>query len=857
MAQSISRRSPFSACRVLYALSNHRRLLAWKNFCYCNRVILTLLILCLPLWDGTEFTLYSKRITSKPGFRHIRVSPINYLEQYGSELYPVNQKAVSLISVIIPCFDQFDVLPRATRAILSAGIELQQGRPHHGFCIQIVVVNDGSKSRGWEQFVAEFRNTLSSLDMCADTVLIEKDNGGLADARNTGLRFASGKWIMTLDADDYVAKDIFSTLLVRYELKTVSDPSDGNSASIIAPSLYNIRTRRVWRNLETGIAELKRRNLFHCAVIFSRPLLQRNLKTPDGQIVFPQWWQKPFLFFGWEDWSFWLLNRKYLRDITYEAKPYVMYTSGTSHQFCVNHFQVCTALFVTAHPEIYTWTHLEWSLKYLAMPNSVFAYTGHPSWSQTVKLYLNVFPHLKIWQALREISLQNSSASALSIDSSIGTALIAEDHSALELALLVSRIFDLKSAPCRIAEDRRDLSVGLQQLLGDWSHSWTSLVQSFRVVLLAISTNPETVVDKLLNHVKEQTSKPLFVDILLGLALNPGQPDFLKQLMANSAGVLTDRNPKLWCLLRHFKLGVGLRQPLEYIAKSNPEMPFSDVKKCVTWMQKRQNCADCFHMLVTRPLDIHRLNFTLLSIASVAKHHPRCTLYLHTNDKVLKGMASNMFRHAINLRHLPLCDEILAGSSLYSNFFHVFHDRNRHQLFYYSQRTDLYRLMILQLVGGTYADTDMYFVRSVSHFETILGRENKDFLNAAVLKFERNHSFIQACISMIPRVHKAEVWSSIGPKLLTRAANLPEFQHLTIQSQNYFYRYPWKSATSQAATPISSAEFERQGQMTYGYHMWGHELLDRRNIIEVARYSALGRAMNQACSSSFRTCPIR
>lgn len=64
--------------------------------------------------------------------------------------------------------------------------------------IEIILVNDGS--------------TDSSLEICKEYAeknekikIVDKKNGGLSDARNAGLEHATGKYIMFVDSDDYLA----------------------------------------------------------------------------------------------------------------------------------------------------------------------------------------------------------------------------------------------------------------------------------------------------------------------------------------------------------------------------------------------------------------------------------------------------------------------------------------------------------------------------------------------------------------------------------------------------------------------------------------------------------------------------
>lgn len=73
--------------------------------------------------------------------------------------------------------------------------------------IEIIVLNDGSKDE--------------SLPICemwrkrdSRILLVDKDNSGVSDTRNLGLKLAGGKYIQFVDSDDYLAPD-FTECLVR------------------------------------------------------------------------------------------------------------------------------------------------------------------------------------------------------------------------------------------------------------------------------------------------------------------------------------------------------------------------------------------------------------------------------------------------------------------------------------------------------------------------------------------------------------------------------------------------------------------------------------------------------------------
>lgn len=45
--------------------------------------------------------------------------------------------------------------------------------------------------------------------------VIHKENGGLSDARNAGIPYAKGEYIIFLDSDDYIENDMFEYMYTR------------------------------------------------------------------------------------------------------------------------------------------------------------------------------------------------------------------------------------------------------------------------------------------------------------------------------------------------------------------------------------------------------------------------------------------------------------------------------------------------------------------------------------------------------------------------------------------------------------------------------------------------------------------
>lgn len=88
-----------------------------------------------------------------------------------------------LISVIIPCYNQGEYLATAIESILA------QSYP----CKEIVVVDDGS-----------IDNTKEVAQRFAEVRYVYQSNKGLPSARNTGISNSKGKYLVFLDADDWL-----------------------------------------------------------------------------------------------------------------------------------------------------------------------------------------------------------------------------------------------------------------------------------------------------------------------------------------------------------------------------------------------------------------------------------------------------------------------------------------------------------------------------------------------------------------------------------------------------------------------------------------------------------------------------
>lgn len=100
-----------------------------------------------------------------------------------------------LISVVVPIYNVENFLEKCVDSILSQTYSN----------LEIILINDGSQD--------------NCLKICRNyelkdsrIIVIDKKNGGLSSARNAGIDKATGKYIMFIDSDDYIEKNMVEKL---------------------------------------------------------------------------------------------------------------------------------------------------------------------------------------------------------------------------------------------------------------------------------------------------------------------------------------------------------------------------------------------------------------------------------------------------------------------------------------------------------------------------------------------------------------------------------------------------------------------------------------------------------------------
>ena len=102
-----------------------------------------------------------------------------------------------MISFIIPSYNSANTIKRAIDSILSQNTDLEY---------EIIVVDDGSTDNTDE--------VIKCYDNDERIKYYKKDNSGVADTRNYGVKMATGDYIIFVDSDDYISENLLNDIEV-------------------------------------------------------------------------------------------------------------------------------------------------------------------------------------------------------------------------------------------------------------------------------------------------------------------------------------------------------------------------------------------------------------------------------------------------------------------------------------------------------------------------------------------------------------------------------------------------------------------------------------------------------------------
>lgn len=198
---------------------------------------------------------------------------------------------MSKVSVIVPFYNVEGYIEKCLESLVSQ--TLQE--------IEIILVNDGSRDRSInivKDFLARYPEKIRYL---------EKENGGLSDARNYAIPYAKGEYIAFLDSDDYVEKDMYESM---YEL------AKKENSDMVECDFYWEYPNKTKEDIGK-IYQGKKEMLEKVRVVAWNKLIKREILEKTG-IQFPKGYR-------YEDVEFTYKLIPYLEKVSFLKKPCIHY----------------------------------------------------------------------------------------------------------------------------------------------------------------------------------------------------------------------------------------------------------------------------------------------------------------------------------------------------------------------------------------------------------------------------------------------------------------------------------------------------------------------------------------------------
>jgi glycosyltransferase involved in cell wall biosynthesis len=165
-------------------------------------------------------------------YRPLKSRPVN-INRVDNAVWP---KEAPLVSVIIPYYNRADTIDDTLESLLH--------QTFHGF--ETIVVDDGSSEQASVNKLKQISKEFPSVKV------LSQANLGVAEARNTGVKAAKGKYIICLDSDDVLDP----TFIEKATLVLEAEPDIGLVTAYM--QMFGVRSELLSRSKKTysGIVQL-------------------------------------------------------------------------------------------------------------------------------------------------------------------------------------------------------------------------------------------------------------------------------------------------------------------------------------------------------------------------------------------------------------------------------------------------------------------------------------------------------------------------------------------------------------------------------------------------------------------------
>lgn len=194
------------------------------------------------------------------------------------------------VSLIIPVYNVENYIEKCLNSVVNQTLK----------DMEVIIVNDGSKDLS-KQKIQKY------LEKYPWIKYLEKENGGLSDARNYGMPYATGKYIAFLDSDDYVEKTMYE------EMYNIAEKENADMVDCDFVWEYPNRKRK-----DIGeIYKNKKEMIEKCRVVAWNKIIKREI-LEKTKIKFP-------VGLRYEDMEFFYKLVPYINKVSFIKKCFVHY----------------------------------------------------------------------------------------------------------------------------------------------------------------------------------------------------------------------------------------------------------------------------------------------------------------------------------------------------------------------------------------------------------------------------------------------------------------------------------------------------------------------------------------------------
>ncbi|WNM20251.1 glycosyltransferase family 2 protein [Flavobacterium capsici] len=174
------------------------------------------------------------------------------------------------VSIVIPCYNQAEYLDECLQSVYNQTL----------LNWECIIVNDGSTDN-----TKDIANEWVKKD--SRFHYFEKKNGGLSDARNSGISIATGEFILPLDADDTISNEYLELAVNEFQLD--------NTLKVVYCKANKFGSENcIWELPDFSLSNLSKNNMIFCSAMYKKS----DWKLTGGYDV--------NMIYGWEDWEFWI-----------------------------------------------------------------------------------------------------------------------------------------------------------------------------------------------------------------------------------------------------------------------------------------------------------------------------------------------------------------------------------------------------------------------------------------------------------------------------------------------------------------------------------------------------------------------